>query len=449
MTAALSRRRALKGAAGAAALTFVGNVRRLHAATVAPESASLLDLSYAALAPSDLPDGDRFGVLTGISYRGGGGGVEGRALNERMVQALAASLDELLGGHFSLVAPLDGSTDIRVTTELMEFASTARARAALDEAAVGYFAGTTEVPSGNERDRFFTWTIEQSGGVTVALRAVLSRAANVVVIVTITEELAAGAQAPSAEDALAELEALRRPVALRLRAVLEPETAGLAATLPTVAEFGATASDGFTFGIFAWNQAYLQREGTPIRHIFQTDELYGQFQANFPDLEEAFFRAELPRTLEGNQLFVRIEAFRHTGEAAAETAFGNIDALTTEAMATEPGFGARKIDPPAGLATDLPAIFYLNTFDAGGSQQLGVSGWFRNGTDLVRLLIAGPPRSPAQNEDPALAAVLGELLAIGIDVYLRWNRGEGISADDFERQQQSCPELDAVLNATA
>jgi hypothetical protein len=459
MTAALTRRRALKGVAGAAALGLAGDLRRTRAATVEEGAPRRHDLPAAVLRPSDLPDGDRFGISRTLSYLGERGAIASQVVDERMQGALATALPSLVSGHYTAVTPLDGTRTESVTTKLFQFPSTGIARQAQDGLAAVYFAGTTEYPSDNERDRYYGWSTELDG-VPVRSRAALSRAGEVVYIIFNVRPIVDSGLTPTPlpDGETAEMEGYRRLVALRLRDVLDPAYAGFAWTIPTVSEFGAATRDGSTFGITAWSESYLQYAGLPVRHHTQTDARYQEFITRHPDLTAAYYRIEAPSTFNGNSLIFRQEGYRFGTGAGAEDYFNQLLDRLLENAASEEGFAVQPIDPPPDTPRDVPSQYFVEDYGDGDEQTRGVSGWFRNGTDVHRLYVTAPLRTPEQNADPAYVAALTSFAGMGaelIDIIRQQGQNDRellklytITPGRIARIEALCSTIDELLDET-
>lgn len=420
------------------------------AATVSPDPAGLFDLPCAVIWPHDLPDGNNLGLHSGLTYRGLSAGLETRTLSQELIAALGPAAERLIGGHTTVLMPLGGQQNEWVRTEFWQFPANQDASQVRDLFGIPG-AGITQLPGGSDKGIFLA-SLSQANGSTVESRYVVFRSGAVVGRIT-TGWRNGAASAPSPEESGALLEELRKASVRRLQTITDLGFAGLATTIPTIAQLGDASGGAMQFGTNYWNQTYTQMNGDPIRQLFQTDDKFQQFRQNHANAVESFARTETARTFGGNPVLVRVDAYRFDSDDAAQEYDDRIGERTAEEADTEPGFEARPIDPPAGTTSHQSSQWYENRISASSGQSLGVRGWHRNGTDVVGILVAGAPRSPSQNDDPAYQGSLLDFARLGSETYGSWRAfaeafgASGEEAEEFARACQAYDELVAALDA--
>jgi hypothetical protein len=398
MAAALSRRRALKGIAGATSLGLLGHLRRERAAAAAVFPL-IDDLAAVVPRPSDVPDLPFFGLDAGTYFVGVAGGIDSQLLDERTLTALNSNLEALAGGYYSRLAPLDGSGDPTLTTQLFQFTGGSQARQALDAMATDYFAGLPEVTPDGVRGRYFAGTFEQGGNVFIRASTLFGNGP-VVGVVTLVAQ-AGDPQLTELPDPIVTLAQMRDTVVSRLR---DGDPASPAGTIPTTKEIADAVDGRLGPGPSFWTEGYLQREGVPQRWAFQTEEKFDEFGRRYARGRDSLFRIEAPPVVGGNgKLLVTVDVTRFDDDQSATQYFASIPGMTAEEAAADPdGIVSIPTPPPATPELGAPAHFFVHQYTLGANMVLGTRAWVQNGSDVAGIFlgVVAEPCPPGKGADP-------------------------------------------------
>lgn len=369
MRAEISRRRALAGLTGGAALGFAGRGPR----TAARQPSVLLkplDLARAALQPVDVPDGADLVGTGGITYDGLSGAFESGAVFEIVATALdgAGVLESLVSGHVSTL----GKAFPRYKTDVFQFASATAARTAL-EALAGMYGGLglTEVTPEGERARFFHQVADpRKEGL------LLFRSMELVVVLLSQSE---SAEPLTDDEMIAHLDGLREAVNDRVQEITAADHDGLGLTTPTPALFSARAGATVPVGRGWRLDGYTWLGGTRVAQVHATTAGLPPLDMDDDGIEEAVARQEEVRTLEGGQVLLGVRAYRFVDNDAAARFFDRL----ADGESSDPAVEILPIEPPAmpaGLPDSADALetrWTEQRFTSNGKDLYGVTGWGR------------------------------------------------------------------------